>query len=473
MSKEKFKILIHNPDKHGVNFYRSMQPAIQLQKDHSDKFTIEINPNVDWNDDNYLKQFALISGHRTLCDYNEMPELIKKLKRFGIKTVLDIDDYWDVPNSHYLYETLKRENMSNKIITNLKLVDYITTTTPVFANFIKPYNKNVFVIENGVDTTLDQFNIEKCPRFENEFTKILWLGGSSHISDLSLMTDAFELMLNDESLENKYQLHLVGWDLRGSSVTTKINEEAMRYFIKDITDLKLDLRIIDREVKRTNYNLDLIDILPIYIKDKYRGKITEVTQVPIKPTETIWYKYEKDIFTSNYKLIKDKKYYNYLMEFDLNERYDNELLEQPYVRHKTQGVYNFAKNYRYSDICIAPLKVYGKIKDGKIENNNSNNFQLAKSNLKVIESAFHKVPLIASNIPTYNFDKDFVDGKNIVFINPERQEKDWYKKIKRLILNPNERQDIGESAYETVKNKYDLKTLTNKRAEYYSYFIEN
>ena len=63
--------------------------------------------------------------------------------------------------------------------------------------------------------------------------------------------------------------------------------------------------------------------------------------------------------------------------------------------------------------------------------------QFAKSNLKVIEAAFHKVPVIASDVPIYNHDKDWVDGKNILFINPDRQYKDWYKKIKYCIgVNP-------------------------------------
>ena len=47
-------------------------------------------------------------------------------------------------------------------------------------------------------------------------------------------------------------------------------------------------------------------------------------------------------------------------------------------------------------MALAPIKVYGK---GVMDDNSDNRYKFAKSNLKVIEAAFHKVPVIASDFP--------------------------------------------------------------------------
>ncbi len=106
------------------------------------------------------------------------------------------------------------------------------------------------------------------------------------------------------------------------------------------------------------------------------------------------------------------------------------------------------------------------------DDNVLNRYQFSKSNLKVIEAGIHKVPVIASNIPTYNFDPEFVDGKNILFVNPERQEKDWYSKMKKLILNPNMIEDLGEAAFEIIKRKYSQDVLAERRAQFYKDIVE-
>lgn len=466
LNMNKYKILVYNQDTHGVGFYRMTQPALQLNKDYSDIFDIEINPLADVNNDDYIKQFSMIWCHRTIVDYNNMESYMKKMRSFGIKVVLDIDDYWSVPETHYLYHDLKASGLAKMIINNIKLVDAVTTTNPYFASLIRPFNKNVFVIENGIDTSLDQYNEEKN---NSKFTRIGYLGGSSHYEDLSLLKDGFEIMLNDSSIENKYQFNLVGWDLRGTMTENKVNDELYREFVEEMQNVyKIQYtRELANLLAKAGQDLSRINNFPQPLVEKYNNKLVTRTQRAIKPTESIWYKYEKDIFTSNYKLIKDKNYYEYLMEFNLNDRFGNELEEQPYVRHKTDGIYEFAKNYKHIDVALAPLKVTGKVKNGILLMNDNNNFQLCKSNLKILESAFYKTPIICSEISTYTYDKDFQHGKNILFVSPERQEKDWYKNIKRLINNPNERIDMGLLAYETVKDKYNLKTLTEKRKDIY------
>ena len=77
---------------------------------------------------------------------------MNKLKKLGIKVVIDIDDYWMVDPSHSLYTYFKESNLDKTIIECLRLADYVTTTTPILANIIKPINKNVIVLENTINS---------------------------------------------------------------------------------------------------------------------------------------------------------------------------------------------------------------------------------------------------------------------------------------------------------------------------------
>jgi glycosyltransferase involved in cell wall biosynthesis len=459
-------ILFYNQDVNGVNYYRTLKPATQLYKDYPTEFFVEVKNNVDWTNDEYLKNFQIIHFHRTMTTHEQMPSLVSKLKSFGIVLIMDLDDYWDVSDAHPLKGLFNREPIAKNTLENIKLVDYVTTTTPVFASYIRPYNKNVIVLENAIDDTEEQWKYQPYEPLTDK-SRILWLGGSSHLADLSILKDSIHKMKNDVTLKDKYQFNIAGFDLRGSSSMLKLNPQ----FEKNLAgEGLLTQRIMDR-LQKVSFDLDALPEIPQSIKDAFRGDTHTIEERAIKPDETVWYAYEK-IFTTDHQLITDKGYLDFLNRFSLDERYPNELSEQPYIRHKTRNVHEFAQNYRHADIALAPLYTFGKVKKGKIDDSVSNRYQFAKSNLKVIESAFHKIPLIASEVPTYTFDKDFVDGKNIVFVSPDRQEKDWLKKIKMLIQNPNMAKDIGEAAYETVKNKYALKTITAKRAEFYKRIVK-
>jgi glycosyltransferase involved in cell wall biosynthesis len=458
----KIKVLITNLDSHGVNFYRSEQPAIMLAKTHPDDFEIDYIKDVNWDDFNFLGQYDIIHSHRTFChEYEKMPELVSKLHEMGIVTILDIDDYWEVSIEHPLHAAIKKDNLKEKIINNLKLVNYITTTTPIFAEYIREYNQNVFVIENGVNTELKEFKEiekEKCDKL-----RLLYLAGSSHLQDVSLLKDSFDVLNSDSDLKNKYQINLAGFDLRGTTTTLTVNDD----FLKELQAMGLFTQEMYKLLHNVNFDLKKIPNLPKTLLDKYPNGIIIEEVKPIKPEDTVWTLYEK-IFTSNYKLIYDSNYLDFLKKYDLDKQYEN-IKEQNYIRHKTQGLYKFASNYRHGDIALAPIKVYGK---GVTDDNFNNRYQFAKSNLKVIEAAFHKVPVIASNVPIYNFDKDWIDGYNIIFVDANRQYKDWYKKIKYCIKNPDYVKELGENAYQTALKKYELKVLTQKRADIYKQIIQ-
>ncbi len=242
-----------------------------------------------------------------------------------------------------------------------------------------------------------------------EFDKIRigWLGGSSHLHDLQLLEQSFSKLM---PIKDKLQYVLCGFDTRGS--VTEINQQT-------------------KEQVRRN----------------------------IRPEETVWASYEK-IFTQNYQIISEE-YKKFLLEY-AQENYPNESSES-YARVWTKPVTSYAKNYSRFDISLAPIK--------------NHMFNRMKSQLKVIESGFYKKALIASNLGPYTIDLkhclkngNFVDG-NALLVDENRNHSDWAKYIEKLVKNPNLIKDMGERLYETVKDTYDLNTITKNRAEFYKSIV--
>jgi glycosyltransferase involved in cell wall biosynthesis len=198
-----------------------------------------------------------------------------------------------------------------------------------------------------------------------------------------------------------------------------------------------------------------------------RGTVTEInsqtgehTKRNILPAETVWASYEK-IFTQNYSIVSDE-YKKNLLNYG-QESYSNELNES-YVRVWTKPVTSYAGNYKWFDVSLAPIK--------------NHIFNRVKSQLKVIEAGFHKKAIIASNIGPYSIDLkhalnkgEFSDG-NALLVDEARNHSDWSKYMKKLIDNPNFAYDLGQKLYETVKDTYDLNTVTKTRAELYKSLIK-
>ena len=294
----KIKLLVVPSDRTGVGKFRSVDPHIFLQNLYPDDFHVDIVYDVPYDDMNFWKEYQIVSMHRSLGpDFDKANELIKKLNDLGVITVCDIDDYWMPGKEHPIHDIIKFNKINEKIISNLRVSKYVTTTTTIFADEIKNINKNVVVFPNAINPNESQF---KEPTLESDRLRVGWLGGSSHLHDIQLLDQSFSKL---SSLKDKLQLVLCGFDTRGS--VTEINSET-------------------GEHKKRN----------------------------IEPHETVWAQYEK-IFTQDFSIISDD-YKKYLLKYH-QDVYPNELLES-YVRVWTKPVTSYAKNYSKFDVSLSPIK---------------------------------------------------------------------------------------------------------------------
>jgi glycosyltransferase involved in cell wall biosynthesis len=192
--------------------------------------------------------------------------------------------------------TAKKEKWHEPIINHLKKADYVTTTTPIFANVLKKYNKNVEVFPNAINPTESQFALPKTPPTERLRVGIIC--GSSHLKDLELLNGVAKQVDKD-----KVQFVLCGFDTRGN---------------------------------RTIYNQDT----------------GEKTTRPILPEESVWCDYER-IFTDNYNTVSPQ-HKEFLMKYMANV--DDPFTDEPYRRMWTRDINNYATHYANVDVLIAPLK---------------------------------------------------------------------------------------------------------------------
>lgn len=385
-----------------------------MEEFYPEEFKVDIDFEPNLENDEYLKQYDIIHYHRTIGPYENVRNVLERTKRLGIITIMDLDDYWAPGPHHPAYHIIKTYKIDEKILDNLKSAEHITTTTDIFAKEISKYNKNVHILPNAIDGRVKQFISNPEP---SERIRIAWLGGSSHIEDLKLLTGLVG-KLKAESLLDKAQFVLCGYDLRGTMT-----------FI-----------------------------------DPNTGK---QQQRPIRPHESIWYQYER-IFTDDYKTVSNE-YRNHLLQFTEGEYED--IQNEPYRRVWTKPINSYASNYNLFDVSLAPLV--------------DNTFNKVKSQLKVIEAGFHKKALIAQDFGPYQLDlkhamtkgskneeAQFDPTGNAFLIDKNKNHKDWYKYVKKLIKNPELIGVMGENLYNTVKDTYSVQYVCEKRRELYLNLLE-
>ena len=296
--KKKINVLVLPSDKTGVGKFRSVDPHVFLQNLYGDDFHVDIIYEPPMNDIKFWTNYQIVVFHRSIGnDFDAANKFIQMLDSLGVVTVCDIDDYWMPTKEHPIHDVIKFNKINEKIVANLKVAKYVTTTTTLFADEIKNFNKNVVILPNAINPKESQF----CePTLESDKLRVGWLGGSSHLHDIQLLDQSFSKLTQ---YKDKLQFVLCGFDTRGS--VTEINSAT-------------------GEHKKRN----------------------------ILPEETVWAQYEQ-IFTQNYSIVSPE-YKNYLNNFK-EEVYPNELNES-YVRVWTRSVNSYAKNYSKFDISLAPIK---------------------------------------------------------------------------------------------------------------------
>lgn len=301
-------LFVPSDAKNGVWYYRCLRPMQQMNHVCAGEWDITINQTIQWTEYDYLKQFDIIVIHNGTYagdTQDKFWEFLVWAKHNGIKTVLDVDDYWEYGKDHPLFDYCISNAIPFKVSGSLKLVDAVTTTTERFAEKIRQLNENVYVVPNALCFDDKQFTTAK------RITKRLKLGlagGSSHTNDIKELINANDSFLNymTNNQLDQIQIVLCGFDLRG-----KVN-------------------IVDET-----------------------GKVIE--RRDMKTDDIWWVKIEK-LLTKNYTTVS-KEYADLLRRYDGSDK-EYDASDEPYKRIWTTSIADgeYGKIYEDIDVLLVPLK---------------------------------------------------------------------------------------------------------------------
>lgn len=408
MNKSKYKLLVVPSDRTGVSKFRSVDPHVHLQQMYPEEFWVDVDYEPKLEDENWLKQYDLVLYHRSLSpDFKRSHEAVKRLKKLGIPSICDLDDYWAPTVDHPAHAIVKQNQLDHHIKESLKVSENISTTTKVFAQEMKGFCDSIFVFPNAINPAEKQFQPKK---IDSSIIRVGWLGGSSHLADLEILR-GLPGRLNS-SHKDKFQFVLCGYDLRGN--VTMINPDTGEQQTRNI-----------------------------------------------EPHESVWYLFEK-IFTDDFKIIS-KDYSDFLHKWKKGKYVDED--ELAYKRVWTKPITTYASNYNSFDISLAPLKehMFNKVKSQlKV-------IEAGFHKKALIAQDFG--PYQIDCITAIEKGGGINPKGNCLLVDSHKNHKQWYQYTKKLIDNPSLIEDLGERLYETVAPRYHIDVVTKYRAEVYRELI--
>lgn len=402
--EKKIRILVIPSDNYGCGRFRSIWPHAYIQEHYSDMFDIDIifqqNFPQDISLDEFINRYDIIHLHKQL---DKDCQFIKMAKYLGKKVIVDIDDHYNLGNDHPMSITAKKERWQDPIINHLKLADYVTTTTDIFANVLKKHNKNVVVFPNAIDPSSEQFIPHPTKSDKIRFGLIC---GSSHLNDIKLLDGLVNQLPKD--VLDKIQFVLCGFDTHGT---------------------------------RTIYYPD--------------GK---VEKREILPQESVWYEYEK-IMTNNFKSVSEP-HKNFLHMFVPNSEYPD-IEHEAYRRCWTKNIEEYCQHYNNIDVLLVPLKEneFNAVKS-ELKFIEAGFFHKA-----VIAQNFG--PYTIGSKSMFEKGNKFNEDGNCLLVETSKNHKQWAKYIKKLVENPELIEKLGENMYNHVKDTYNIETVAKARVELY------
>jgi len=205
------RILLVTNHKHvtGITYYRQLVPHYHLKNKYP-KFECSQYTTIDQLTDKHLEKFDMIQFSRFPSQAGQSLRMVERCKKKGLKVVLDIDDWWKLDSFHFSAPVYKERYITQQVEEFIGEVDYVTCTTEILADKIRPLNPNVTVLPNAIDPEQKQYQIRDIASPRIRFG---WIGGVFHQQDLYLLYESLKRLWSDWKLRGKWQLVLAGFNI--------------------------------------------------------------------------------------------------------------------------------------------------------------------------------------------------------------------------------------------------------------------
>jgi hypothetical protein len=192
----------------GLQYHRQISPHIVMDRTVGTELcNISSTDNFDMYPDSQLKNIQIVYFLRAISMSGVSKEVVERCHRAGAKVILDIDDYWQLPSDHGMASEMKGKNLRQNTEEALKYSDAVFTTTEIFAQKIKPFNSNVYVFPNCIDSQQQQW---ATPSVYSDKIRFGWIGGVWHLLDINLLSKSMARVYTDKKL-NAIEIILGGY----------------------------------------------------------------------------------------------------------------------------------------------------------------------------------------------------------------------------------------------------------------------
>lgn len=174
MALPNLRVLVVNSDLSGCWQYRCEIPFKELRRYNMDYDCypfLPVRPHQTHNllDTflNFVRPYDMVMIQRCYL-FDIAFELKKACDILGIPLIFDTDDdYINIPDHNPCGDELRSNEQIRKFCTVLSLMDYVTVTTEELKRLYYPYNKNIAVFPNNVETVHEFKDIGQLERDED------------------------------------------------------------------------------------------------------------------------------------------------------------------------------------------------------------------------------------------------------------------------------------------------------------------
>lgn len=194
---EDFKIFFWHADDGGSSFYRMKMPQLGLNVLEYKRTYGHVNLFYS------CAHSATIVGQRISED---IPSEHWRKMEYVKKKVYDIDDDLFSIDKQYSegYSFFSKPEIQQNIINNVMISDVVTAASPVLAEQMSRYNKNVHYIPNGLPAEILMWDV---PKYKEDKILLGWAGTPSSKLELGLIVEPVKELLRKN---NKYEMHCIG-----------------------------------------------------------------------------------------------------------------------------------------------------------------------------------------------------------------------------------------------------------------------